>query len=513
MKYKLPLLGIAIASIILVAEGASASPGTTTRVSVDSAGNQANYASEFPSISEDGRHVAFVSYASNLVSGDTNGEYDVFVHDRQTGETARVSVDSAGNQANGSSGEPSLSADGRYVAFTSHASNLVPGDTNGKQDIFVHDRLTGETTRASVDSAGNQANGESHEPAISADGRYVAFNSQAFNLVPGDPYGINDIFVHDRQTNETTRVSVDSLGNRANGFSSSPAISADGHYVAFTSYASNLVPGDTNSCEAYLEPGRCIDVFVHDRQSGETTRVSVDSTGNEANSENSSPAISADGRYVAFSSRASNLVSGDTNGKRDIFVHDRQAGVTTRVSVGSGGNEGIGGMYGILGPAAISADGRYVTFDSDFTNLVPGDTNGTDDIFVHDRGTGQTVRVSVDSTGNQASGWSEFPVISADGRYIAFSSDASNLVPEDTNACGEYAEGGRCPDIFVHDRFSEPGPTTPAGRTETLPTVGGGRLPNTAYGAPGTVLAVVAASGALLAAGGAWYARRRRRVD
>jgi len=306
---------LALAAAVLVGRAETgAFPAVTTRVSVDSAGNEANGASYSPAMSVDGRYVAFASAGSNLVPGDTNGTDDMFVHDRQTGATERVSVDSLGKQANASSGSSAISDDGRYVGFGSYASNLVPGDTNGNSDVFVHDRQTAGTTRVSVDSAGNQGNGPSESPAMSANGRYVSFGSGSSNLVPGDTNGFGDIFVHDRHTGTTTRASVDSAGNQGNGHSWSPAISADGRYVAFQSDASNLVSGDTNGTS---------DIFVHDRQTGVTRRVTVDSAGNQGNSGSGGRDISADGRYVAFESVASNLVPGDTNGVSDIFAHDR----------------------------------------------------------------------------------------------------------------------------------------------------------------------------------------------
>jgi Tol biopolymer transport system component len=345
---------------------------STTRVSVSSAGAEGNNNSGSTSISADGRYVAFDSGASNLVPGDTNGRSDVFVHDRQTAATTRVSVSSAAAQGNDHSYAPSISADGRYVAFYSHATNLVPGDTNATHDVFVHDRQTAATTRVSVSSAGAQANGGSDKPSISADGRYVAFESQASNLVAGDTNATEDVFVHDRQTGTTTRVSVSSAGAQGDGHSNAPSISADGRYVAFHSGATNLVPTDTNNW---------YDVFVHDRQSGTTTRVSVSSAGGQGNGTSRWASISADGRYVAFNSSASNLVPGDTNDAYDVFVHDRQMGSTTRVSVSSAGAEGNGESE----VPSISADGRYVGFESTAANLVPGDTNGYYDVFVHDR--------------------------------------------------------------------------------------------------------------------------------
>src|SRR5215211_200380 len=357
-----------------------------------------------------------------------------------SGTTERISIDGAGNQGDSASFAPAISTDGRDVAFISAASNLVPGDT-GHRDVFVHDREAGTTERVSVDSAGNDAiddrvgGGSGTDVAISADGQFVAFGSQAYNLVPGDTNGGTDFFVHDRQTGVTERVSVDSAGNQSSTVeleSLAVAISGDGRYVAFRSYRSDLVPGDTNG-----SPCCSADIFVHDRQSGTTERVSVDSAGNQADpdglgggADNAYPSISADGRYVAFLSSASNLASGDTNGTYDAFVHDRQAGTTERVSVDGGGNEG-NGASGLT--TAISGGGRYVAFGSQASNLVPGDTNGTTDSFVRDRQAGTTERVSVDSAGNEGDGRSLASAISADGRFVAFGSYASNLVPGDTN--------------------------------------------------------------------------------
>jgi Tol biopolymer transport system component len=405
--------------------------GTTTRVSVASSDTQGNGDSDDPSVSADGRYVAFESEATNLVSGDTNDWGDIFVHDRQTGQTTRISVASGGTQGNGGSYDPSISDDGRYVVFESTANNLVSGDTNGFCDVFVRDRQTGQTIRVSVVSGGTQANDGCYDPSISDDGRYVTFESEASNLGYGDTNNECDIFVHDRQTGQTTRVSVASGGTQGNDGSYDPSISADGRYVVFESIASNLVSGDTN--------GKC-DVFVHDRQTGQTTRVSVASGGTQGNDGSYDPSISTDGRYVAFESEASNLVSGDTNGECDVFVHDRQMGQTIRVSVVSGGTQGNDGSY----DPSISTDGRYVAFESPASNLVSGDTNGEWDIFVHDLQIGQTTRVSVASGGSQGNDWSADPSTSADGRYVAFESTANNLVIGDTN--GER-------DVFVRDRM------------------------------------------------------------
>ncbi len=433
------------------------SPGETVRVSVNSSGVQGNDNSSIPSISADGRYIAFESFATDLVLGDTNATYDVFVHDVQTGMTTRVSVDSSGVQGDSYSYNASISADGRYIAFGSSATNLVAGDTNGMIDIFVHDMQTGMTTRVSVDSNGVQGNNDSHFSSISADGRYIAFMSYATNLAAGDTNGMEDVFVHDVQTGMTTRVSVDSNGAQGNSSSYESSISADGRYIAFASYATNLVAGDTNGVW---------DVFVHDMQTGMTTRVSVDSNGAQGDSSSNDPSISADGRYIAFFSNATNLVTDDTNGWYDIFMHDMQTGMTTRVSVDSSGVQGNHDSA----VASISADGRYIAFRSQATNLVPGDTNGVDDIFVHDVQTGITSRISVDLDGAQADSASSSPSLSSDGRYIAFESLATNLVSEDSNMAA---------DVFVHrqDILPVPSPTptstpspTPTSTTTSTPT-------------------------------------------
>jgi Tol biopolymer transport system component len=362
---------VGVASVVLACAGWAQ---VTQRVSVDSSGAQGNGGSYSASISPDGRYVAFESQDSKLVSGDTNGLDDVFVHDRLTGTTERVSVDSSGVEGNGVSGNASISADGRYVAFNSLASNLVIGDTNGFSDVFVRDRLTGTTERVSVGPGGTEGNNPSGLPWISADGRYVAFESNASNLVSGDTNGFTDIFVRDRIAGTTERVSVNSAGTQTNEPAHNVSISADGRYVAFWSYATNLVPGDTNLFA---------DVFMRDRLTGMTERVSIATNGAQGNLESfiSAGSISVDGRYVAFESSAMNLVPGDTNGRWDIFVRDRQTGTTERVSVATSGAQGNGGSY----IPSISADGRYVAFNSESSNLVSDDTNVGLDDFVRDR--------------------------------------------------------------------------------------------------------------------------------
>src|SRR6266704_706794 len=394
------------AFIGLFAAGAAAAPALTELVSVRSNGTQGDGIrgrASAPAVSAAGVVVAFDSEATNLVGGDTNGALDVFVRDRASGRTERVSVSSKGKQGNSGSAGPMLSGDGRFVTFSSGAANLVAGDTNGRSDIFVHDRMTGETTRVSVAADGAQGDNNSiGTAAISGDGRFVAFASSASNLVQRDTNGTTDVFVHDRVTGRTVRASVDSAGAESNDVSFRPDLNGDGRFVVFDSAASNLVPGDTNGVP---------DVFVHDLLTGATERVSVDSAGGEANGQSVGPGIRG------------------------------------------------GSAFG----ARISGDDRLVAFDSIATNLVAGDTNTCGpffndiagecpDVFVHDRLTGETVRVSVDSGGAQANDASTDPDISADGSTIGFFSAASNFVVVDTNTCPVFPNPGHCPDIFVHVR-------------------------------------------------------------
>jgi hypothetical protein len=407
---------------------------TTTRVSISSNGDEGDNASYTPSISADGRYVSFASDANNLVEGDTNGVTDIFVHDQQTGETQRVSVSSGGTESDGASTFARITSDGRYVVFHSDATNLVVGDTNGSRDIFLHDRQTDETMRISVSSSGIQGNGDSAWPnRISADSRYVAFASDASNLVEGDTNGVTDIFVHDQQTGETTRVSVSTGGTESDGASGWGTISSNSRYVTFYSEAANLVENDVNGA---------LDVFIHDRETGETKQISVSSSGSRGNRDSDQTSISSDGRFVAFRSDATNLVVGDMNEIQDIFVHDQQTGETTRASVSSDGTE----SNGYSERPNTSSDGRYVTFYSEARNLVAGDTNEVGDIFIHDRNIDETIRVSISSSGTQANNRSFWNYTSLDGQFVTFASEASNLVEGDSNGVTDIFVYERAPD-------------------------------------------------------------------
>jgi Ca2+-binding RTX toxin-like protein len=385
---------------------------TIERVSVSSSGLQANNESDTPSISADG-YVAFASTASNLVPGDNNAGKDIFVHDRSTHSIQRLAVGET----------PTISADGRYVAFRiSDEASPILNDTNDSLDIFVYDRQTDLVERVSVGAGGVQANNDSQHAVFSFDGRYVAFNSAATNLVSNDTNNSADIFVYDRDTDTIERVSIATNATEGNNHSLLPSISADGRYVAFSSFSSNLVANDTNGAA---------DVFVYDRDTDTVERVSVATDASEGNNDSQGnnhrqpPSISADGRYVAFISGASNLTADDTNGHDDVFVYDRDTDTIERVSIGVGSVEANGESDAV----AISGDGRHVAFQSAASNLVADDTNESLDIFIYDRDTDTIKRVSNgDNTDNGGT-----LSISADGTYIAFSSPATNLVPNDSN--------------------------------------------------------------------------------
>jgi Tol biopolymer transport system component len=424
-------------ALVVLATSVHALPQSTTRISVSSSGVQGDGWSDGSSMSADGRSIVYSSYADNLVPGDTNGTADVFLYDTVTaqttilshkadgtqagadcygpvisrdghtvafisegslvppdtnaqadvfvrnlltGEIVRASVDSNGGQSNGYSTYCSLSADGRYVCFSNSATNLAPGATSAGNKIFVHDMQTGRTTVASTDSSGVAGVGQCLNSSITADGRYVVFESWATNLVPGDANGTADVFLHDMLTGSTTLISAGPGGVQGNGASLHPVITPDGRFVAFWSWASNFIVGDTNGFA---------DVYVLDRATSLLRRASVSTGGAEADVDVASyfatssdvPAISEDGRFVAFDSYATTLVAGDTNGKLDVFVHDMASGETMRVDVSTSGEQ----TNDHSGAMSISADGRYVSFGSYATNLVSGDANLKPDVFLRDR--------------------------------------------------------------------------------------------------------------------------------
>ena len=441
-----PTLRPVAAALALLAPALPASAqNPVSRASLDALGGEGNGDSGVlsrGSISEDGRWVAFDSQATNLVPNDTNGTSDIFVKDLQTGAIVRITEDSSGREGNNSSSSPSLSKDGRFVAFESLASNLVGGDTNGSYDIFpcdrdpdvngVFDEGNSVTTRVSIRTNGTQGNADSVTPSVSGDGQWVAFASAATNLVALDQNGFTDVFVRDVAGSKTTQVSIDASGTpKSNGHSHAPSISSDGAFIAYSSYAFNLVAGDVNGYE---------DVFVFDRVNKTATLASVDSSLSQGDNDSSGAAISGDGKFVAFASYASNLVTGDTNFVSDVFVHEMASGATVRASVDTSGNEGDFDSYS----PALNFDGSIAAFESNSDNLSPNDTNGIPDVFTRDLVGALTDCMTLNAVGVASNGFGSYrPRLSGDGLLCTFTSSADNLVVGDGN--GVF-------DMFVRDR-------------------------------------------------------------
>jgi Tol biopolymer transport system component len=391
----------------------------TQLVSLGAANNLGNGISGHAGLGAGRTYVAFSSTARNLVAGDTNGAEDCFYRNLATGAFERLSVSSSGAQGNAKSLKPVPSSDGSVITFQSQASNLVSGDTNGRLDVFVRNRNNDTTRRVSVSSSGGQGNGDSTYPQISPNGRYVVFASVASNLAGSDGNGLSDIFRHDLQTGRTEHVSVSTSGGAANGNSLYPAISGDGRYIAFQSSASNLVPGDT---------GQQNDVFVRDMETGRTELVSVSSSGARGAGGSGYPDLSDDGRYIIFLSRARNLSTGDTNSFDDLFVHDRTTDTTSRLTRGVGGSQ----INGHAISPEISGNGQVIVFGSEASNLVSGDTNRVADVFTVNRQTGAIRRMSIGNSGQQGNRRSFQQHISQDGSSVVYSTE-SNLVGNDTN--------------------------------------------------------------------------------
>ena len=416
-------LWIAITALLLLGSAATAQ---IERISVADEGSQANLGSAQAAISQDGSVIAFHSNADNLIAGDTNGWGDVFVRDLVAGTTEIASLRPDGGETQSYSRRPSLSDDGRLVAFQARNGfrTTVTGLTDWTDGTTIH--LVLET------SGGNPANARTPrlEPALSGDGRFLAFQTLSslndawpvsLRPIADDLNTTHDVFVFHLDTEPTPaleRVSRLSSGAELDADSRSPVFNRDGRFVAFMTY-SDLLVDDANE-----HP----DIVVKDRQSGVLEVISVTVGSSTGNGGSFNPRLSSDANLVVFRSEASDLVANDTNGRWDIFVRDRSAGITSRISVASDGSQANHNSM----EASVSADGRYVAFRSLASNLVADDSNNCADIFVHDRDTGQTAIVSRPS-GGQADGHSANPALSGNGQWIVFESDATNLVAGDTN--------------------------------------------------------------------------------
>lgn len=428
------LLVVSFAVVVVTPGNAFSGPGQTQKalitaedaeVDAGQVGSNGSRNRVIPGpMSANGRITAWVSDQSDIVPGDTNGERDIFARDLLTGETMIVSLADDGTPANDGSSDPAPSGDGRYIAFKSAATNLIPGDPAPVGGVFVHDLVTGTNDRISVSSTGEQANKPVFDAVPSHDGRFVVFETTATNLDPRDTNLYPDIYVHDRMTGTTKVVSVDSEGNVQDGGALFPDISPDGRYVAFQSYAP-LVPIDTNGRQ---------DIYVHDTETGKTEIASVSNDGVVGDQDSRTASISEGGRYVTFSSTAATLVPQDTNGAADIFVRDLVSDRTRRITVTSSGAEAQSGGTAFTPGShfpSISPEGRFVAYQSDAPNLMPDDTSDWD-VFVHDLVTGSTtlgVRGLDEAVPDMGAGT---PELGSDGRYLTFISGSKNLVPEET---------------------------------------------------------------------------------
>jgi Tol biopolymer transport system component len=399
----------------------------TSQVSFSTSGEAANQECREPAVSADGRFVAFVSVATNLTSVPTNGVLQVYVRDVVEGTTEIVSVNDAGVAGNALSRAPSLSADGSRVAFQSAASNLIPGDGNGKVDVFLRRRDTKKTIRISEAEGGGDANQDCNQPMISGNGAFVVFASKANNLVSAAT-GLSHVFRRDVELQQTELVSVNVMGDEADGDSSQPSVSFDGSRVAFTSKADDLT--DDPATTGFSN------IFVRDLSGAATTRISfANNPALEPNDSCSQPSLSGDGSRVAFVSVATNLLPSDLNGPiLDVYVRDVAAGPTILASRHTLGPQGTGSNS--TNPV-LSHSGRYVAFTSGAPNLVDGDDNSRLDVFWRDLEEGRTIRLSVNTAnveGNLDSGTDqERPALTGDGRFGYYSSTASNLVGTDIN--------------------------------------------------------------------------------
>lgn len=390
------------------------------RASVSNTQAQANGNSYMVGSSPDGRYVVFDSMASNLVPGDNNGQRDVFIRDRSLGTIERVSVGPAGIESPYLNRAPSVSADGRYVSFETKGP-LLSGSSVGIFQIYRRDRVNGVTELVSASSSGLAGNSFSSRSSISADGRYVLFYSRANNLVVGDNNGVQDIFLKDMQTGALETISLGASGVRGNDHSFEAAMSSDARFISFTSMATNLT-GSTIPRQRH--------VYLRDRQTSTTRLLSRSATGSLANQPAYSPTLSDDGRYVVYYSKASNLTAGTGGSILQIIQHDTQSGDTVLLSRDAAGIEGDDLSYS----PSISADGRFVAYTSFAKNLVDVDNNGVSDVLLWDRQNNETTIISQSESGQLGNGAAiGTPALSRSGNSIAFSTYADNLIESDTN--------------------------------------------------------------------------------
>jgi len=440
-----------ITTILIVATFTLSNTSAKEDASTINKPEPANLPSANATISEDGRYIAFHSAASNLVPNDTNNKQDIFLFDRDTKEIKRISISSDGEQANNYSLRPSISGDGRYIAFMSYASNLVENDHNHQLDVYVHDQQNKTTDLVSLSIDGVAGNTKSMNPIISSNGHYVAFESFSNNLIEEDINENPDIFVRNILKGETEVVSLSSRGQQANHGSSNPSISADGRYVLFQSPARNLVPIDNKRSDE--EEWNFSDIFLRDRKTGKTEIISVNLEGKPANHPSATPSVSRDGRYVAFASMATDLVEnypdgplelsgkGFTARRIDIYVRDREMNITKLVSESLAGGPG---NHQSQAPK-ISANGQFVTFQSAASNLTKSIMPGTTiNIYQRDIINNKTALVTRFNGPQETNVMSAHSSITPNGNYVVF----------DSNYGHHGAELAQESDVFIWDAKS-----------------------------------------------------------
>lgn len=414
--------------IVLLPHGKSFAtvPGTNTLINFNqsnTAGSDYSTMGEFPSVSSDGKLIAFSSASDDIVTGDTNGN-DIFVRNTTNGTSQRVSVDSSGDQSDGVSYAPHISGNGRYVVFESNAGNLDSPFTygaGGAQNVFIHDLQTGTTRLVTSYSSGYQSTHQNYDMGVSNDGRFVLFMSDdpAFNSSSSTSY---QIYLKDMNSGTMTLISQSSSGSVGNSDSPRASMSCDGSFIAFESAASNLVSGDTNGYE---------DIFVVDLINGTTIKdITINGDGDSFQ-----PYVACDGDYVALTSNATNLVTGDTNGNADGFIYDREANTINRVTLDNSGNQTADGN---ANQVSISSDGHYAVFFSDSTDYTSADLHGHYQIFLRDLKAGTTELLSQISSTSGGNGDSMYSNISADGTIVAYASKATNLTTDTLVNSGNF---------------------------------------------------------------------------
>ncbi len=379
-------------------------------------------------VTPNGRYVVFDTRASNLGVNFTASDFQIVLRDRKEGTNFLVSHGAAGEAGNGDSWDPCISANGRWIVFYSSADNLVTGDLDGTDDLFLYDRVTDQTTMLPLTSAGDPVNGRSqiYGASLTPNGRSLVFFSQATDLLPAADNGSDQVFMMDLKKGTVTLLSADGAGVQGNGASRYPSISPNGKWVAFESIASNLVAGDANGSR---------DAFVRDMRHGTIARASVSSGGVEGNNHSDEPVVSNNGRYVAFWSYATNFVAADGNGSTDEFLRDMKAGTTIRISEPAGGGDATGGdCY----ECCMTPSGKTIVYYSYATNLNPDHASPAGGVYLYDVKNGTTTQLDLAPNGDAPDGvgyvwqWS----LTASGKWLLMSSQATQFTTGDT--AGKY---------------------------------------------------------------------------